>query len=331
MCSFLREQSGRTLISLSLSVALLAGAVMSIVALAGDSTPADAGGSHGGGLECPQGMQGVKFDAPFGAGTEGPVTVLNVVEQGGEPRYFDWTSTVGIDAVYVKGGPTANVYLYDEALHDEGLHAPQGPYGPKGISHVTFCWDDGGQPTTTSTAQATATQTAHSTKTSHATRTAERTATAHVTETHTSTPTETHTSTPTETHTSTPTETYTSTPTETHTSTPTHTHTSTATSTHTSTPTHTSTTVGRTSTPGHKTATVTRTAVRSATSTAVATHTSETLPAAATPTKPAGQILPDTGAGPLDGFAGAVMLLSLSAAAVGLAGVSLGLWRQRKS
>lgn len=58
--------------------------------------------------------------------------------------YFDWVATMGIDAVIVKGGPNANVYVYDpEATGDTGLHAPINPENgtPYGLSHIDFCFD----------------------------------------------------------------------------------------------------------------------------------------------------------------------------------------------
>ncbi|WP_170233691.1 hypothetical protein [Ornithinimicrobium humiphilum] len=60
--------------------------------------------------------------------------------------WVDWTSTVGIDAVIVKGGPNANVYRYDppaESFGDTGLVTPTNPnnYKPYGLSHVDFCYD----------------------------------------------------------------------------------------------------------------------------------------------------------------------------------------------
>jgi uncharacterized repeat protein (TIGR01451 family) len=57
---------------------------------------------------------------------------------------FDWTSQIGIDAVIVKGGDNANVYFYDEATSDTGLHAPINPNNnqPFGLSHIEFCIDE---------------------------------------------------------------------------------------------------------------------------------------------------------------------------------------------
>jgi LPXTG-motif cell wall-anchored protein len=89
------------------------------------------------------------------------------IDMNVELKNFDWSSTVGIDAVYVKGG-TMGSYFYGyqpevagyneddagtvvgdgaESTGDVDLGTP--PYGQAGknqISHVTFCWDpDGGE------------------------------------------------------------------------------------------------------------------------------------------------------------------------------------------
>jgi hypothetical protein len=59
--------------------------------------------------------------------------------------FFNWTSTLGIDAVIVKGGSNANVYAYDppeEEFQDTGLHSPVNSSGsPAAISHIEFCYD----------------------------------------------------------------------------------------------------------------------------------------------------------------------------------------------
>jgi hypothetical protein len=58
--------------------------------------------------------------------------------------YFDWASDLGIDAVIVKGGPNANVYVYDpEAFSDSGLRSPINASNdqPYAISHIEFCYD----------------------------------------------------------------------------------------------------------------------------------------------------------------------------------------------
>jgi hypothetical protein len=93
-------------------------------------------------------------------------TVQFVTISGANGTSFDWSSTVGIDAVIVKGGPNANLYTYDppaEATSDTDLTAPINPNNnqPYGLSHVEFCYDLGATPTPTSTgAPATSTSTA---------------------------------------------------------------------------------------------------------------------------------------------------------------------------
>jgi hypothetical protein len=54
-----------------------------------------------------------------------------------------WASTFGIGAVIVKGGPNANVYVYDpQRTSDSGLASPPTPSGnPAGLSNITFCWN----------------------------------------------------------------------------------------------------------------------------------------------------------------------------------------------
>jgi hypothetical protein len=75
------------------------------------------------------------FPAPDGVNT---VTITS------DGVYFDWTSTLSIDAVIVKGGPNANVYYYDPEVNcDNGLHSPINPNNgnPYAISHIEFCYD----------------------------------------------------------------------------------------------------------------------------------------------------------------------------------------------
>lgn len=58
---------------------------------------------------------------------------------GSEPILFDWSATLGIDAVIVKGQST-NVYVYNpEATGDTSLETPQ----MRGLSHIEFCYDYG--------------------------------------------------------------------------------------------------------------------------------------------------------------------------------------------
>ena len=57
-------------------------------------------------------------------------------------KTFDWTSTIGIGLIIVKGGPNANEYVYVPAsFGDTGLHAPTNPKNGRffGLSHISFC------------------------------------------------------------------------------------------------------------------------------------------------------------------------------------------------
>ena len=69
--------------------------------------------------------------------------------------YVSWTARIGIDAVVVKGGRTANVYQYNpEARGDRQLHSPVNASGQFAqISHVSFCYDydQASPPTATAT------------------------------------------------------------------------------------------------------------------------------------------------------------------------------------
>lgn len=71
-------------------------------------------------------------------GTSETVTITS------DGTYFDWTSTLGMDAVIAKGGPNANLYVYDppsESFGDSGLSAPINNDSPFGLSHIEFCYD----------------------------------------------------------------------------------------------------------------------------------------------------------------------------------------------
>lgn len=57
---------------------------------------------------------------------------------------FSWSSNIGVDAVFVKGGPNGNLYSYSpEATSDSGLSAPINDSNnrPYGLSHISFCYD----------------------------------------------------------------------------------------------------------------------------------------------------------------------------------------------
>jgi hypothetical protein len=82
----------------------------------------------------------------FGDGTL-EVTITNFVNSSsGEPGSFDWSSNIGVDAVFVKAGSDKhNLYVYNpESTGDTDL-GPQAGTG-NGISHISFCYDGGAEP-----------------------------------------------------------------------------------------------------------------------------------------------------------------------------------------
>ncbi len=70
------------------------------------------------------------------------ITITNFVgSSSGTPGSFDWSSDLGVDAVFVKAGSSKHqLYVYDpEATSDTGLR-PQAGKG-NGISHLSICYD----------------------------------------------------------------------------------------------------------------------------------------------------------------------------------------------
>jgi hypothetical protein len=89
---------------------------------------------------------GFKVDPPNSGTYAFPLTTYGVTISTADGVYFDWTSELGVDAVIVKGGPDANLYIYDpptESFGDTGLHSPINPNNqmPYGLSHIEFCYD----------------------------------------------------------------------------------------------------------------------------------------------------------------------------------------------
>lgn len=95
---------------------------------------------------------GLGYDFGFKPQPEPPPTgtytfpgTSETVNLSSDGTFFSWTSTLSIDAVIVKGGNNANVFVYDppaEATHDEGLYSPDNSSGgPAAISHIEFCYD----------------------------------------------------------------------------------------------------------------------------------------------------------------------------------------------
>jgi uncharacterized repeat protein (TIGR01451 family) len=86
----------------------------------------------------------LKIDPPSGGTfTQGEleVTVSGFNDPAG---FLDWSSNIPIDAVFVKGGPGGDLYVYSGATADTDLHTPingnNGQY--YGISHISFCWTE---------------------------------------------------------------------------------------------------------------------------------------------------------------------------------------------
>jgi hypothetical protein len=99
---------------------------------AGNPTCADLGYAHGTKIDPPNSGT---YNLPGG----------NTVTVTSDGTFFNWTSTLGMDAVIVKGGNGANAYVYDppaESFGDNGLHSPDNSSGgPAGLSHIDFCYD----------------------------------------------------------------------------------------------------------------------------------------------------------------------------------------------
>jgi LPXTG-motif cell wall-anchored protein len=111
----------------------------------------------------------LKVEEPVADGTftDGTLSVTIDVTDTDDGPVFSWTSNIGVDAVFVKGGPGGLLYVYDpESTGDTGLHAPVNPQNGKffGLSHLSFCYDED-QGTTTTTEKETTTTTAKETTT----------------------------------------------------------------------------------------------------------------------------------------------------------------------
>ena len=80
------------------------------------------------------------LSSTYGTLTGGaPEDTVNHVDLVSDGTHLDWTSTLPMDLVFMKGGPGGNAYLYDpEDTADTGLGTPGS--GPA-LSHVEFCYD----------------------------------------------------------------------------------------------------------------------------------------------------------------------------------------------
>ena len=147
--SLVQGHSGQTTagIAAGLALAVVAAIVALFVVVAGSSGPVSATDVTpilvAGNPDCNGQNELVRID-PVANGTF-PVaggSIPIVVNSGA--KTFDWTSTVGIDSILVKGGPNANLYVYNPpaaSFGDTGLHAPTNPKNGRfyGLSHISFC------------------------------------------------------------------------------------------------------------------------------------------------------------------------------------------------
>jgi uncharacterized repeat protein (TIGR01451 family) len=77
----------------------------------------------------------------------GSLTVTIDVRSTADGQVVDWTSNIGVDSVFVKGGSNGNFYLYDPPAEDFGdtsLHSPVNHSNNQffGLSHLSFCYDE---------------------------------------------------------------------------------------------------------------------------------------------------------------------------------------------
>jgi len=77
-----------------------------------------------------------------GTFTDGTLTVT-ITNFDGNAATLDWSSNIGVNAVFAKGGPEGNLYTYDPpATSDTGIHPPVNPNNGTnyGWSHILFCY-----------------------------------------------------------------------------------------------------------------------------------------------------------------------------------------------
>ena len=166
--SLVHGHSGRVTVGVAagMAFAIVAAVVALLVVVAGPSGSTSAGDVVeptfvAGNPDCEDfGLVELVKVEPVEGGTFDGIN-LTVPSKLNGSNTFDWTSKSGtIGLIIVKGGPNANVYVYDPASSgDQQLHAPANRGRFFGLSHISFC-DPGTPETPTSTSTATATSTA---------------------------------------------------------------------------------------------------------------------------------------------------------------------------
>jgi len=80
-----------------------------------------------------------------GNGTYTDDTLIVTVDFNRDTQLLDWTSNIGVDAVWMKGSEDAgSLYTYDpESTGDTGLHTPPKPGTDHfwSLNHALFCYD----------------------------------------------------------------------------------------------------------------------------------------------------------------------------------------------
>ena len=74
--------------------------------------------------------------------SDGTLTVT-ITNFDGAAATLDWSSNIGVNAVFAKGGPNGNLYTYDPpATSDTGIHPQVNPNNGTnyGWSHILFCY-----------------------------------------------------------------------------------------------------------------------------------------------------------------------------------------------
>ncbi len=149
---FDRQPEGK---SLGLALGwMVATALTTIALVAPASAIAAAGAASGDGVvpveeasnpKCPEGMIELKVEpVADGEYSDGTLTVVIDVKDSASGPVFDWTASLGVDRVIVKGGPDGNAFVYSpEDTADTSLHAPVNPSNGTyyGLSHISFCYD----------------------------------------------------------------------------------------------------------------------------------------------------------------------------------------------
>ena len=84
-------------------------------------------------------------DGTFTDPVTGIVVTVTIVQD--DPMAIDFTSSIPVSAVLLKAGPGGILYTYDPPVTEgSGLESPK-----DSISHISFCWNEKDEETTTTT------------------------------------------------------------------------------------------------------------------------------------------------------------------------------------